>query len=137
MPKRDPDLLVEDILEALEKIRRYTADMGQEEFQQDAKTIDAVVRNLEIVGEATRQLPEEFIARHPDVPWRQIAGLRNRIVEPDWDWIGTGLSVELLAGLVQTAASRRTESREIEEQSAYHQWFTLEADWHRIGTVSR
>jgi uncharacterized protein with HEPN domain len=80
MPKRDPDLLVEDILEALRKISLYTADMGQEEFRQDPKTIDAVVRNLEILGEATRQLPAEFTARYPDVPWRQIAGLRNRVV---------------------------------------------------------
>ena len=80
MPKRDPDLLVEDILEALRKISLYTAGMGQEEFRQDPKTIDAVVRNLEILGEATRQLPAEFTVRYPDVPWRQIAGLRNRVV---------------------------------------------------------
>jgi uncharacterized protein with HEPN domain len=80
MPKRDPDLLVEDILEALRKISLYTAGMKQEEFQQDPKTIDAVVRNLEILGEATRQLPTEFTVQYPDVPWRQIAGLRNRVV---------------------------------------------------------
>jgi len=80
MPKRDPDLLVEDILEALRKISLYTAGIGQEEFRQDPKTIDAVIRNLEILGEATRQLPMEFTIQHPAVPWRQIAGLRNRIV---------------------------------------------------------
>jgi uncharacterized protein with HEPN domain len=80
MPKRDPDLLVEDILEALRKISSYTAGIGQEEFQRDSKTIDAVIRNLEILGEATRQLPVEFTVRYPNVPWRQIAGLRNRIV---------------------------------------------------------
>ncbi len=80
MPKRDADLLVEDLLEALQKIALYTAGMDEEEFREDPKSIDAVVRNLEILGEATRQLPEEFTARHPDIPWRQIAGLRNRIV---------------------------------------------------------
>jgi len=80
MPRRDQGLLVEDILEALRKIGRYTEGMDQVGFQQDSKTIDAVVRNLEILGEATRQLPEDFIFRHPAVPWRQIAGLRNRIV---------------------------------------------------------
>ncbi|HEY2738031.1 MAG TPA: DUF86 domain-containing protein [Thermoanaerobaculia bacterium] len=80
MPKRDADLLVEDILEALRKINLYTAGMGQEEFRQDPKTIDAVIRNLEILGEAARQLPAEFIVRHPGIPWRQIAGLRNRVV---------------------------------------------------------
>jgi uncharacterized protein with HEPN domain len=80
MPKRDPDLLIEDMLAAARKIERYTDGMDQEQFRRDEKTVDAVVRNLEILGEAARQLPEDFIARHPDVPWRQIAGLRNRIV---------------------------------------------------------
>jgi uncharacterized protein with HEPN domain len=80
MPRRDPDLLIEDILEALRKISIYTTGMGPEEFRQDLKTVDAVIRNLEIVGEATRQLPSEFTARYPDVPWRQIAGLRNRVI---------------------------------------------------------
>ena len=80
MPKRDPDLLIEDILSAVRKVERYTLGMDQALFHQDDKTVDAVVRNLEIIGEAARQLPEEFLARHSDVPWRQIAGLRNRIV---------------------------------------------------------
>ena len=80
MPKRDPDLLLEDILAAVRKIARYTSGMDEEQFRQDDKTVDAVVRNLEIIGEATRHLPEDFLARHPDVPWRQIAGMRNRLV---------------------------------------------------------
>lgn len=80
MPKRDPDLLMEDILAAVRKIERYTSGMDEELFRQDDKTVDAVVRNLEIIGEATRHLPEDFLARHPDVPWRQIAGMRNRLV---------------------------------------------------------
>ena len=53
--------------------------MDQTLFRQDEKTVDAVVRNLEIIGEAARQLPADFLGRYPDVPWRQIAGLRNRI----------------------------------------------------------
>lgn len=80
MPKRDPDLLMEDILAAVRKIERYTSGMDEEQFRQDDKTVDAVVRNLEIIGEATRHLPEDFLARHPDVPWRQVAGMRNRLV---------------------------------------------------------
>jgi uncharacterized protein with HEPN domain len=90
MPKRDPDLLVEDMLASIHKIERYSSGMSQELFLQDEKTIDAVVRNLEILGEATRQLPEDFIAQHPDVPWRQIAGLRNRIVH---DYFGLDLEM--------------------------------------------
>jgi uncharacterized protein with HEPN domain len=72
MPKRDPDLLVEDMLEALRKIELYTAGMDHSLFLQDEKTIDAVVRNLEVLGEATRQIPHGFAAEHRSVPWRNI-----------------------------------------------------------------
>jgi uncharacterized protein with HEPN domain len=92
MPRRDPDLLIEDINTAIFKIERYTAGMDQADFQQDDKTVDAVVRNLEIVGEAVRSLPEDFAARYPAVPWRQIAGLRNRIVH---DYFGLDLENHL------------------------------------------
>lgn len=96
MPKRDPDLLIEDMLAAMGKIERYTSGMDQELFRQDEKTVDAVVRNLEILGEAVRQLPEGFIARNPEVPWRQIAGLRNRIVH---DYFG--LDLDLIWEVIQ------------------------------------
>lgn len=90
MPKRDPELLVEDILTAIRKIDRYTTGMDQEAFRQDEKTVDAVVRNLEILGEAARQLPEDVAARYPNVSWHQIAGLRNRIVH---DYFGLDLDL--------------------------------------------
>ena len=90
MPSRDPELLLEDILAAIRKVDRYTAGMDWERFRQDEKTTDAVVRNLEVVGEAVRRLPEDFIARHPNVPWRQAAGLRNRIVH---DYFGLDLEI--------------------------------------------
>jgi uncharacterized protein with HEPN domain len=96
MPKRDPDLLLEDMLAALHKIERYTAGMDQESFLRDEKTLDAVVRNLEILGEAVRQLPGDFLARHPDVSWHQIAGLRNRIVHEYF-----GLDLELIWQVVR------------------------------------
>lgn len=78
MPKRDADLLIEDMLGAIGRIERYTAGQDRESFLKDDKTIDAVVRNLEVLGEAARQLPEEFVTKHPEIPWRVIAGLRNR-----------------------------------------------------------
>ena len=78
MPKRDAELLVEDMLEALRKIDLYTAGLDHSAFLKDEKTIDAVVRNLEVLGEAARQVPDAFLVSHPDVPWRKIAGLRNR-----------------------------------------------------------
>lgn len=90
MPRRDPDLLIEDMLAAIRKIERYTSEMDRERFCQDEKTVDAVARNLEIVGEATRKLGEDFISRFPAVPWRQVAGLRNRIVH---DYFGLDLEI--------------------------------------------
>ena len=80
MPKRSPTLLLEDILNAIEKILRYVSGVNRTGFLSDDKTIDAVVRNLEIIGEASRQLPEDFKDLHREIPWHKIAGLRNRIV---------------------------------------------------------
>jgi len=85
MPKRTPRLLLDDILTAIAKIQRYVHGMDLAVFLADEKTIDAVVRNLEIIGEASRHLPEDFKRTHPDVPWSQMAGLRNRIVH---DYLG-------------------------------------------------
>jgi len=96
MPKRAPELLLEDMIAAIRKVERYTTGMDQELFRQDEKTIDAVVRNLEVLGEAARQMPDEFVANHPDIPWRQVAGLRNRIVH---DYFG--LDLEIIWQVVQ------------------------------------
>ncbi len=85
MPKRHPHLLLDDILTAIAKIQRYVQGLDQTAFLDDEKTIDAVVRNLEIIGEASRQLPDEFKQAHAGVPWPKMAGLRNRIVH---DYIG-------------------------------------------------
>ena len=78
------------MLDALRKICIYTEGLSYSEFLLDEKTIDAVVRNLEILGEAARQMPEEFASGYPDVPWRKIAGLRNRIVH---DYFGLDLAL--------------------------------------------
>jgi len=80
MPKRDPDLLIQDMREAVQKIEAYIAGLDHAAFLRDSKTIDSVVRNLEVLGEAARQLPGDFTARFPLVPWNKIAGLRNRNV---------------------------------------------------------
>jgi uncharacterized protein with HEPN domain len=90
MPRRDADLLIEDIDGAIGRIERYVADTDREGFLKDEKTIDAVARNLEIIGEAVRRLPPEFKEKHSAVPWSQIAGLRNRIVH---DYFGLDLEI--------------------------------------------
>ncbi len=80
MSKRSLGLLIEDIWESIEKIERYTEGMTQDSFQNDEKTTDAVVRNLEIIGEAASRLPKNFTDKHSKLEWVKIKGLRNRIV---------------------------------------------------------
>jgi uncharacterized protein with HEPN domain len=80
MSKRQPSLLIEDIIDSGNKILAYTADLTIEQFLEDDKTVDAVIRNFEIIGEAAGNLPEEFRSKHADIDWRRIKGFRNRIV---------------------------------------------------------
>ena len=80
MSRRVAPLLIEDIWEAIQKIQRYVAGLNHDTFIKDDKTIDSVVRNLEIISEAANRLPEDFRAQHPEIEWRKIIGLRNRIV---------------------------------------------------------
>jgi len=77
---RDVRLFINDILEAIGKIERYVHDKSYEEFQKDEKTKDAVVRNLEIVGEAVRNIPEKFKEKYPDVDWKAAAGMRDKLI---------------------------------------------------------
>ena len=74
---RDPSLYLIDIQEAIERIRENPAGMNSQEFRKDRKTPDAVVRNLEIIGEASKSLPPQTKELAPDVEWRKVAGLRD------------------------------------------------------------
>ena len=80
MSKREIQLLLEDILEASQKILSYTSGMSFDDFISDDKTVDAVVRNFEIIGEAANRVPEDFKSDHPEIEWRRMTGLRNRII---------------------------------------------------------
>lgn len=79
MSKRDTKLYLEDIREATAHIESYTHGLSFEEFKNDPKTIDAVVRNFEIMGEAAAHLTDEFKETHPEIPWSRVAGMRNKI----------------------------------------------------------
>jgi len=70
---RDYRVYLEDILEAIGKIRRYTAGLSLKTFSEDTKTLDAVVRNLEVVGEAIKNVPDNIRLRHQAVDWKRIA----------------------------------------------------------------
>lgn len=80
MSRRSPLVLIADMFEATAKIERYVAGMGALEFLADDRTIDAVVRNLEVIGEAAGRLPASYTGDLDHIPWPEIVGLRNRIV---------------------------------------------------------
>lgn len=89
---RDSRLLLEDIQTSCQKILRYTDGVGYIGFMHDERTFDAVLRNLEVIGEAARNLPEDIISANPQVEWPRIVGFRNVIahkyfgVEPEIVW---------------------------------------------------
>lgn len=80
MSERPDALLLDDIREAIRRIRTYVGEMGWEEFRNDLKTQDSVVRNLEIIGEASRKLSESARSASPEIPWRSMAGMRDRLI---------------------------------------------------------
>ena len=77
---RDSKARLADIVEATERIESYVSGLTPELFRSDRKTVDAVVRNLEIVGEAVKSLPTEIRERQPQIPWSRIAGLRDLLI---------------------------------------------------------
>jgi uncharacterized protein with HEPN domain len=76
---RDP-AYVEHMLEAIARIRRYVGRKRRPGFLGDAQLQDAVIRNIEIIGEAASRLSPEFAARHAEIPWRDIVGMRHRLI---------------------------------------------------------
>ena len=92
MPKRDPALYLQDIADCVKKIEKYTKGVSFEKFSRDSKTIDAVVRNIEIIGEASKNIPAEMRRKYTGISWPRIIGMRNVIsheyfgVLPDIIW---------------------------------------------------
>ena len=81
---------LEDILDAMAKAESFVQGMSFDQFATDDKTVFAVIRALEIVGEAARRIPDSFRSRHPHVPWRLMAGTRDKLIH---DYSGVDLRV--------------------------------------------
>jgi uncharacterized protein with HEPN domain len=80
MSKRDPRLFMTDVLDAIEKIERYTAGLTFDQFEANEMVLDAVVRNLEIIGEATRYIPATLRERYTQIEWSRVVGFRNIVI---------------------------------------------------------
>lgn len=77
---RDWSILIDDIIESINKIKKYIEKFTFEDFVLDSKTIDAVVRNLEIISEASNRIPDDIKTKISEIEWKKIVGLRNRII---------------------------------------------------------
>ena len=99
MSKRSSNVLLLDMKEAAEKILKYTKGLSFEDFLTDDKTIDAVVRNFEIIGEASLRIDEDFRLENPQIEWEKLRGFRNRIVHDyfgiDYEIVWSILSEDL------------------------------------------
>jgi len=85
MSKRDVRLFLDDILKAIEKVERYTAGLSFEEFESNEMIVDAVTRNLEVIGEAAKHIPPETRAGYDATDWRKVAGFRDIAIHAYFD----------------------------------------------------
>jgi len=90
MPIRDWKIRIKDILICIDKVSRYIEGMNEDDFLADNRTIDAVLRNIEIVGEAARHIPEEIQNRYPELPLLEMRGMRNVVAH---EYFGISLSI--------------------------------------------
>ncbi len=77
---RDYKLYLKDILAAIESIEQFVSGMDFSAFQADDKTVSAVIRKFEIIGEASKGIPEEVRRNYPDPPWKEMAGMRDKLI---------------------------------------------------------
>lgn len=93
---RDYRVFLEDILQAIGKIRRFTSGMSFQDFVCDEKTIDSVIRNLEVIGEAVKNLPDDLRLKYPSIDWKRMAGLRDILIHEYF-----GIDLEIIWDVVQ------------------------------------
>ncbi len=108
MSKRDTKLLLEDMLESALKIERYTNGLTFDLFLEDEKTIDAVIRNFEIIGEAANRINSDFRAKTPEIKWNRIRGFRNRIIHEYF-----GIDYEIVWTIIEDNLSELIKDLEI------------------------
>ena len=90
MSKREDTAVIQDIKEAIDRIILYTSKMEYDDFLRDYKTQDAVVRNIEILGEAAKLLSDETKRNYPNIPWKDITGTRDKLIH---DYFGVNIDI--------------------------------------------
>ncbi len=115
---RDLHLYLEDMVDAASKALRYVSDMSFDQFIESDMVFDAVVRNLEVIGEAARHIPENMREDNPTIPWAKLVGFRNVLAhaytdldeELIWDTLTTKLPelVEHVTALIKAYSPSRT-----------------------------
>jgi uncharacterized protein with HEPN domain len=80
MTNRDIKLYLKDILEAMETVEKFVEDMNFEQFKNNDLVSSAVIRKFEIIGEATRNIPQEIKKKYPDIPWKTMVGFRDKLI---------------------------------------------------------
>jgi len=88
--KRNYLVYLEDILEAIKKGTEFISDISFEKFEEDEKTQYALIRAIEIIGEASKKIPNEIKAEYSEIPWREISGMRDKLIH---DYIGVNTEV--------------------------------------------
>lgn len=105
MSKRGDAEFLADIEEAIKRIAEYTHDIGYDEFLEKRMAQDAVIRNLQIIGEATKNISSEFKKKHMDIEWKKMAGLRDKIIHHyfgiSWDIVWDTIKNKLPGLLVK------------------------------------
>jgi uncharacterized protein with HEPN domain len=88
--KREYSDYIKDILDAINKVEKFIEGMTFEQFANDDKTVFAVIRALEIIGEATKNIERQVRESYPQIPWREMAGIRDKLIH---DYIGVNINV--------------------------------------------
>ena len=80
MKKREYRDYLQDIYDAINEVATFIEGMTYEDFLKDKKTINAVIRSIEVIGEASKQLPKAVRDKNPSIPWKKMAGMRNKVI---------------------------------------------------------
>ncbi len=91
MRKRDYRDYLKDIIDSIKDIESFIKNMSFEDFAKDRKTINAVIRSIEVIGEATKKIPKSIKDRYPSIPWKRMAGMRDKMIHGYF-----GVDVEIL-----------------------------------------